>query len=203
MAANLSTGLTALLAVVLVSRLARVPWRSVFSSPRRFDPRRPAIYFAGSVVLVGAGTAAVAAVAPDATGWVDFGVSGTTVALLAVVILSTPIQSAGEEIMFRGAVLPAAASWFRAVRPAFITGLVVSSLSFAVVHAAGDRWLIGYYLFFSACTALMGLITRGLEAARSRSTSRTTWWRRLSTCSWPAAALLSSTAPKARAGVLR
>jgi len=165
LAANLSTGLTALLAVVLVSRFARVPWRSVFSSPRPFDPRRLAIYFVGSVVLVGAGTAAVAAVAPDATGWVGFGVSGTTVALLAVVVLSTPIQSAGEEIMFRGAMLPAAASWFRAVRLAFIIGLVVSSLSFAVVHAASDRWLIGYYLFFSACTVLMGLITRGLEAA--------------------------------------
>lgn len=165
LAANLGTGLTAVLAVVLVARFSGVPWRSVFSSPRRFDPRRLAIYCAGSVVLVAAGTAVVAAVAPDATGWVGFGFSGTTVALLAVVILSTPIQSAGEEIMFRGAVLPAAASWFRAVRPAFITGLVVSSLSFAAVHAAGDRWLSGYYVFLSACTALMGLLTRGLEAA--------------------------------------
>jgi CAAX protease family protein len=62
-------------------------------------------------------------------------------------------------------VLPAAGSWFRAVRPAFITGLVVSSLSFAVVHAATDRWLMGYYVFLSACTAIMALITRGLEAA--------------------------------------
>jgi uncharacterized protein len=165
LAANLSTGLTALLAVVVVSRFAKVPWRSVFSSPRRFDLRRLGIYFAGSFVLVGAGTATVAAVAPDATGWVDFGISGTTVALLAVVVFSTPIQSAGEEIMFRGAVLPAAGSWFHAVRPAFITGLVVSSLSFAVVHAASDRWLMGYCVFLSVCTAIMALITRGLEAA--------------------------------------
>ncbi|WP_250007515.1 CPBP family intramembrane glutamic endopeptidase [Actinoplanes sp. M2I2] len=165
LAANLSTGLTALLAVVLVSRFAKVPWRTVFSSPRRFDLRRLAVFFAGSVVLVGAGTAVVAAVAPDAAGWVGFGVSGTTVALLAVVVLSTPVQSAGEEIMFRGAVLPAAASWFRAVRPAFIAGLVVSSLLFAVVHGASDPWLLGYYVFLSACTALMGWITRGLEAA--------------------------------------
>jgi uncharacterized protein len=165
LAANLSTGLTALLAVVLVAWFSRVPWRSVFSSPRRFDPRRLGIYFAGSVVLVGAGIVAVAVVAPDATVWVGFAISGTTVSLLAVVVFTTPIQSAGEEIMFRGAVLPAAASWFRGVRPAFITGLVVSSLSFAVVHAASDRWLMGYYVFLSACTATMGLITRGLEAA--------------------------------------
>ncbi|MGK5441597.1 lysostaphin resistance A-like protein [Micromonospora sp. URMC 105] len=165
LAANLSTGLTALLAVVLVSRLPKVPWRSVFSSPRRFDRRRLAIYLAASAVLVGVGFATVAAVAPDATGWVGFGISGTTVAMLAVVVLSTPIQAAGEEIMFRGAVLPAAGSWFRAVRPAFVTGIVVSGLLFAAVHGANDPWLNGYYVFFSACTALMGLITRGLEAA--------------------------------------
>ncbi|WP_250009034.1 CPBP family intramembrane glutamic endopeptidase [Actinoplanes sp. M2I2] len=165
LAANLGTGLTALLAVVLLTRFSQVPWRSVFSSPRRFDPRRLATSFAGSVVLVGAGIALVAVAAPDATGWVGFGISGTTVALLAVVVFSTPIQSAGEEIMFRGAVLPAVGSWFHAVRPAFITGLVVSSLSFAVVHAASHPWLFGYYVFLSACTALMGLITRGLEAA--------------------------------------
>ncbi|MGN9813649.1 lysostaphin resistance A-like protein [Micromonospora sp. BQ11] len=165
LAANLSTGLTALLAVVLVSRFAKVPWRSVFSSPRRFDRRRLAIYLAGSAVLAAASVAVVAVVAPDATGWVGFGISGTTVAMLAVMALSTPIQAAGEEIMFRGAVLPAAGSWFRAARPAFLTGLVVSSLLFAAMHGAGDPWLNGYYVFLSACTALMGLITRGLEAA--------------------------------------
>ncbi|MET7339119.1 CPBP family intramembrane glutamic endopeptidase [Nonomuraea sp. NPDC005650] len=165
LAANLSTGLTALLALVLVSWFAKVPWRRVFSSPRRFDRRRLAIYFAGSAVLVGAGIAVVAIVAPDAPGWVGFSISGTTVAMLVVVLLTTPVQSAGEEIIFRGAVLPAAGSWFRAVRPAFIAGLVVSSLSFALMHGAGDPWLSSYYIFLSVCTALMGLITRGLEAA--------------------------------------
>ncbi len=165
LAANLSTGLTALLALVLVSRFAKVPWRSVFSSPRRFDRRRLAIYLVGSIVLVAASVGVVAVVAPDAAGWVGLGVTGTTVALLAVTVLTTPIQAAGEEIVFRGAILPAAASWFRAARPAFLTGVVVQAILFAVVHGAGDPWLNGYYVFFSVCTALMGLITRGLEAA--------------------------------------
>ncbi|MGW7680838.1 CPBP family intramembrane glutamic endopeptidase [Kribbella sp. NPDC054772] len=165
LAANISTGLTALLALVLVSWFARVPWRRVLSSPRRFDQRRLLTSFAASAVLVGAATAVVAVVAPDAPGWVGFGISGTTVAMLVVVLLTTPLQSAGEELMFRGAVLPAAGSWFRAVRPAIIAGLVVSSLSFALLHGAGDPWLIGYYVFLSVCTALMGLISRGLEAA--------------------------------------
>ncbi|AGZ44048.1 CAAX amino terminal protease family protein [Actinoplanes friuliensis DSM 7358] len=165
LAANLSTGLTALLAVVLVSRFAKVPWRRIFSSPGRFALRRLATYFAGSAVLVGVGVAVVAVVVPDGPGWMSFGVSGTTVALLAVVLLSTPIQSAGEEVIFRGAVLPAAGSWVRAVQPAFLTGLVVSSLLFAAVHGAGDPWLISYYVLLSVCTALMGRISRSLEAA--------------------------------------
>ena len=71
-------------------------------------------------------------------------------AMLVLVLLSTPLQSAGEELMFRSAMLPAAASWVRAVRPALAVGLVVSSLAFAVVHGSSDPWLFGYYTFIGA-----------------------------------------------------
>lgn len=165
LAANLSTGLTALLALVLVGRFAKVPWRVVFSAPRRFDRRRLVIYFLGSLVIVAIVMAIVGLTASEAIGWTEFTVTGTTVGILVVVILTTPIQATGEEIVLRGAILPAAGSWFRAVRPAFITGLVVSSLIFAFLHGSSDPILFGYYIFFSVCTALMGLITRGLEAA--------------------------------------
>ncbi|SDD45265.1 CPBP family intramembrane glutamic endopeptidase [Auraticoccus monumenti] len=165
LAANLSTGLTALLAMVLVVRFAGVPWRRVLSSPRAPDPRRLVVYLLGSAALVGVGMAVVAGIAPGSTGWRAFGISGTTVAVLVVVALSTPFQAAGEEIIFRGAILPAAGSWFRAVRPAFLAGLVVSGLAFALVHGRNDPWLFGYYVFLSACTAQMGRISRGLDAA--------------------------------------
>jgi hypothetical protein len=85
----------------------------------------------------------VAAVAPGSTGWTSFAVSGTTVAYLAITLLTTPLQSAGEELIYRSVVLPAAASWVRAVRPALALGLVVSALGFAVVHASTDPWLSG------------------------------------------------------------
>lgn len=165
LAANLSTGLTALLALVLVGRFAQVPWRTVFSAPRRFDRRRLGIYFLGSLVIVGAVMAIVGLTSAEAVGWTELAVTGTTIGLLVVVVLTTPIQTTGEEIILRGAILPAAGSWFRAVRPAFITGLVVSSLIFAFLHGSSDPILFGYYLFFSVCTAVMGLLTRGLEAA--------------------------------------
>ncbi|MEU1748130.1 CPBP family intramembrane glutamic endopeptidase [Micromonospora arida] len=106
----------------------------------------------------------MALVAPDAPGWTAFGVTGTTVGMLVIVVLSTPVQAVGEELMFRSAVLPAAASWVRAVRPALVVGLVVSGLGFAVVHGSADPWLFGYYTVIGISTGLMAVVSRGIEA---------------------------------------
>ncbi|BCJ61840.1 CPBP family intramembrane glutamic endopeptidase [Micromonospora endophytica] len=145
LAINISVGTAGVLAILLLVWIAKVPWRSLISSPRAFDVRRLTYYLAGAALLVGAGIGVVALVAPDAPGWTAFGVTGTTIGMLAVILLSTPIQSVGEELMFRSATLPAAASWVRAVRPALVVGLVVSSLGFAVVHGSADPWLFSYY----------------------------------------------------------
>jgi len=165
LAANLSTGFTAVVALVLVGRFARVPWRTVLSHPRRFDRRRLVVYFLGSLAIVGLGVALTGISAADTVGWTDFTVTGTTVVILVVVLLSTPVQTSGEEIVLRGAILPAVGSWFRSAKPAWIAGLIVSSLMFAVLHGSTDPALFAYLVFFSVCTAAMGLLTRGLEAA--------------------------------------
>ncbi|MCA2174598.1 CPBP family intramembrane metalloprotease [Nonomuraea glycinis] len=164
LAVNLSVGISGVVAILLLARLAKVPWRGLISSPRAFDGRRLAQYLLGAALLVGAGIGVVALVAPESPGWVAFGVSGTTILMLVITVLSTPLQSVGEELMFRSAVLPAAASWVRAVRPALAVGLVVSSLAFAVVHGSSDPWLFGYYTFIGAATGLMAIISRGIEA---------------------------------------
>ena len=164
LAINLSVALAGVLAVLLLARLAKAPWRSLISFPRAFDGRRLAQYLLGAAVLVGAGIGVVALVAPESPGWVAFGVSGTTVLMLVITLVSTPLQSVGEELMYRSAVLPAAASWVRAVRPALAVGLVVSSLAFAVVHGSSDPWLFGYYTFIGVATGLMAIISRGIEA---------------------------------------
>jgi uncharacterized protein len=164
LAVNLATIVTGVLAVLLLAWLARVPWRALISSPRGFDPHRLAHYLLRAAALVAAGMGVVALVAPDSTGWIAFGVSGTTIAMLVVTLLTTPLQALGEELMFRSAILPAAASWVPAVRPALVLGLVVSSLSFALLHGSTDPWLFGYFAFFSLCTGLMMIISRGIEA---------------------------------------
>ncbi|WP_091068068.1 CPBP family intramembrane glutamic endopeptidase [Micromonospora humi] len=161
---NLSIFTAGVVAILLLARIAGVPWRSLISSPRAFDAHRLGTYLAGAALLVGVGIGVTALVARDSTPWVGFGVSGTTIGLLVVTVLSTPLQSVGEELWWRSAVLPATGSWLRAVRPALAVGLVVSSLGFAVLHGSNDPWFFGYFAFIGLCTGLMAIISRGIEA---------------------------------------
>ncbi|MCD7034531.1 CPBP family intramembrane metalloprotease [Metabacillus sp. GX 13764] len=162
---SLSIGVTGILAVLLLVWMAKVPWRSMLSSPRALDMRRFGQYLFGAAVLVGVGIGVIALVAPEAPGWKAFGFTGTTIAMLVVTLLATPIQSAGEELMYRSAVMPAAASWVRPVLPALVVGLLVSSLHFAVMHGSTDPWLFGYFFVVGASTALIAIISRGIEAS--------------------------------------
>lgn len=164
-ATGLSTAITALLATVLVARMAKVPWRAVFRHIRPFDWRRVRVYLLGSAVLAGLAGIATTLIAPESTGRGAFEIGATTIATLVATLLFTPLQSAGEEIAFRGAVIPAAGSWFRSVRLAMVFGIIVSGALFAAVHVSLDPWLVSYLFVFSACTAIMGLISGGLEAA--------------------------------------
>ncbi len=162
---NLTVVVTALLTVLLLVRMTGAPWRSLIASPRAFDARRLTRYLIGAALLVGVGIGAAALLTPGATGWTTFGITGTTVALLAVILLTTPLQAAGEEVVFRSAALPAAASWVRAVRPALVVGLVVSSLTFSATHVPTDPWLAAYFALFGACAGLTAILSGGIEAA--------------------------------------
>ncbi|MGW4467856.1 hypothetical protein [Micromonospora sp. NPDC004704] len=51
----------------------------------------------------------VALTAADSPGWIAFGVSGTTIIILVLTLLTTPLQALGEELMFRSTALPTAA----------------------------------------------------------------------------------------------
>jgi membrane protease YdiL (CAAX protease family) len=164
LAVNLATAATGLVAILLLVRLTRVPWRAVFSWQRAFDRRRLVHYSIGVALLVGAGVVVLGVVAPQATGWTTFAISGTTIAYLAVTLLTTPLQAVGEEVMYRSVLLPAAASWVRAVRPALAVGLAVSALGFAVVHASTDPWLGGYFVVVALSTGLMAILSGGMEA---------------------------------------
>lgn len=164
LAVNLSMGITGVLTVPLVSWWAKVPWRSILSFPRMFDRRRLAAYLLWALGATVLANAALAILAPGQTPWIDLGVSGTTVALLVVIVLTTPLAAVSEELMFRGAVMPAVASWVRPERIALALGVTVSSLAFATTHLATDPWLFAYHVFLGLATAVMAIRSRGLEA---------------------------------------
>jgi hypothetical protein len=48
--------------------------------------------------------------APDSLGWGSFTIGATTIAMILVALVATPLQSAGEDIAFGGALIPAASS---------------------------------------------------------------------------------------------
>lgn len=88
----------------------------------------------------------------------------TLLALLAVILLTTPLQSAAEEVGFRGYLSQALASWF--ARPAagtLVAGAVTAAL-FALAHGAQDFWLFTDRLAFGAVASWLAWRTGGLEA---------------------------------------
>ena len=91
-------------------------------------------------------------------------IDGTVVALLVIVLLTTPLQSAGEEFGMRGLVQRSVGSWFRRPIVAFVVSTAVSGTLFTLAHFAADPWLIAFYFVFAASASLAARGTGGLEA---------------------------------------
>lgn len=86
--------------------------------------------------------------------------TGQTVALLVVVLLTTPLQSAGEEYVFRGYLLQAVGS---ITRQAWLA-LTVTSLLFALAHGVQNFPLFFDRFMFGFIAGWLVIRTGGLEA---------------------------------------
>jgi membrane protease YdiL (CAAX protease family) len=85
--------------------------------------------------------------------------------LLLVVFLTTPLQSAAEEYLFRGYLSQMIGGWFRSERAGAITAAVVTAAAFSMAHAPPDFWtFLDRFVFALAASATVWL-TGGLEAA--------------------------------------
>lgn len=107
---------------------------------------------------------------PDAFS--GFSPNKDTIAFLAVIILTTPLQCAGEEYGFRGAVNRCVASFVRPDKTiagslpiGVVLGAVVSSLCFMLAHGSTDIWLNIFYFFFGFISVILAYKTGGLEAS--------------------------------------
>lgn len=87
-----------------------------------------------------------------------------TVFMIAAILLTTPLQSAGEEYLLRGLGQRAIAAWLPRM-----AGLVVSTgitaVVFMLLHGAGDPWLNAFYVVFAVAASGLAWRTGGLEAA--------------------------------------
>jgi uncharacterized protein len=151
------------IAILVLAKAGGVPWRSLLTTGRPFAWRRLGGWLAAFAALMVIANLALFALEPASLP--AFAVTGITVALLAVVLFTTPLQAASEELVFRGALTASYASWIRAARPAAAVGIVLSTLLFAITHSSTDPWMIVHYLGLGCSTAVMALIARGLEPA--------------------------------------
>lgn len=90
--------------------------------------------------------------------------TGTLLALLAVIVVTTPLQAAAEEVWFRGYLTQAVASWVARPAAGIALGAAVSAVSFALAHGTQDTWLFGDRLAFGLVASWLAWRTGGLEA---------------------------------------
>jgi membrane protease YdiL (CAAX protease family) len=100
-----------------------------------------------------------------AGGWE---VSGPVAAygwLLVVVILTTPLQSAAEEYVFRGYLSQAVAGWVRDPRSGGILAALVTATLFSFAHLPADLPTFTQFFVVGLAASAAVWLTGGLEAA--------------------------------------
>ncbi len=83
--------------------------------------------------------------------------------MIIVILLTTPLQCAGEEYGLRGLINRLAGS-YGSSRVSFWIGAVLSSLAFMALHLAQDTYLNTFYFTFGMISCWMAWRTGGLEA---------------------------------------
>ncbi|MFI2486680.1 type II CAAX prenyl endopeptidase Rce1 family protein [Promicromonospora kroppenstedtii] len=120
----------------------------------------------GSSILVSRlGPAGDAGSGADDTGLWPLTPAAGWVALALVILLTTPLQAAGEEYFFRGWMSQWIGSLLRWRWLAVIVPAVVSAVLFAMAHGAQSPWLFADRLVFGLVASLLVWRTGGLEVA--------------------------------------
>jgi uncharacterized protein len=124
----------------------------------RFDVFGRAVLFVAPLWVV---VILLSTTMPEQVPW-----SGTDlVVMMAVTLLLTPLQSAGEEYGLRGLTFRVVGSWARNPRVGLVLGIVVSSVIFVSIHLSPDPWRNVYYFAPAITFAIITWRTGGLETA--------------------------------------
>lgn len=87
------------------------------------------------------------------------------VLLLVLMLLTTPLQSAGEEYLFRGWIMQQMGAAFRHRWAALVASVLVSSALFALAHGSLDVWVLLDLMGMATGMVILTWRTGGLEAA--------------------------------------
>jgi membrane protease YdiL (CAAX protease family) len=90
---------------------------------------------------------------------------GSIPGLLAVVLLTTPLQAAAEEYLFRGYLSQVIGAWVRPRVAGAVVATLVSATLFALAHGQTDPFTFGDKFAFGVTASVAVLLTGGLEAA--------------------------------------
>lgn len=101
----------------------------------------------------------------EESGWWPLTPASGWVALTLVILLTTPLQAAGEEYFFRGWLSQWIGSMLRWRWLALIVPAVVTALVFAFAHGAQSPWLFADRLIFGLIASVLVWRTGGLELA--------------------------------------
>lgn len=82
-----------------------------------------------------------------------------------VILLTTPLQAAGEEYFFRGWVTQLVGAWCRPAWLAVVLPMLISATLFALAHGTQNPWLFADRFFFGIVASLLVWRTGGLECA--------------------------------------
>jgi membrane protease YdiL (CAAX protease family) len=123
--------------------------------------------YAGFAVLLMGVSAGVGFVLPGSGGLPGLHLppAGELIALTAVFLLTTPLQAAGEEFLFRGYLAQAIGSWIPTRVAALLVTAPVTALLFALAHGPQDPWLFADRFGFGIAASVLVWVTGGLEAA--------------------------------------
>jgi len=98
-------------------------------------------------------------------GLPDLSWTSHSLSMILIIVLTTPLQSAGEEICMRGLLARLFGSHIGPPWVGWVVATVVSSAAFMALHGAGDPWLNTFYVCFAVIASLLVWRTGGLEAA--------------------------------------
>jgi membrane protease YdiL (CAAX protease family) len=165
---NLGWGVAILVAVLVVTRLHRLPAGVLASVVGRIRWRW-LLTCLGLAVLALVATVAVSIFLPQQGGTEVAGevndVTGQLVGFVLVILLLTPLQAAGEEVAFRGYLTQACGGLVQGSgRGVMAAAIVVPAVLFALAHGAQDAPVFVDRLAFGLVAGALVVLTGGLEA---------------------------------------